>query len=305
MELRHLRYFLAVVDEGNVTKAAARLGIAQPPLSRQLRALEDELDAPLFFRESRGVTLTEAGRALEPEARTVLALVDRLSETVRRTAHGERGTLAIGFTISAPFNPLVPRVIRAFREQAPAVAIAFAEENGLAELVAALREERLDVAFVRGPFSCDDLTVDALLREEMIVALPAGHALAGGKRGRSNAALALRELANEPFILYRRRSGGSTMYDGIVAACRRAGFNPNVVQEAPMVVSTLNLVAAGLGVSIVPASLRQQQSEGVVYVRIADADPPTAPLYAIYRRTRVSPALARFIELLRAHQHAP
>ena len=299
VELRHIRYFLAIADEGNVTRAAARLGIQQPPLSRQMQALEAELETELFYREPRGITLTEAGRAFADDARLVLALVERMTATVRRTARGERGTLAIGFTSSAPFHPFVPRLIRAFRDEAPAVAVTL-EESGTSELVTALREERLDVAFVRSPVAGDDIVVEEILNEPMIVALPSGHPLAKRARG-AEGALAVRDLANEPFILYRRPTGPG-LHDAIIAACRRAGFSPNVVQDAPLIVSTLNLVAAGLGVSIVPESLRRQRLEGVVYRRIKDRPPPAAPLNAAYRRAHTSPALRRFIALVHSRE---
>ena len=241
--------------------------------------------------------LTDAGRTLADDARAVLALVERMTETVRRSARGERGTLAIGFTSSAPFHPFVPRLIRAFRDEAPAVAVTL-QESGTSELVTALREERLDVAFVRSPVAGDDVVVDEILTEAMIVALPSGHPLGKRKRG-GEAALGVRELANEPFILYRRPSGPG-LHDAIIAACRRAGFSPDVVQEAPLIVFDAQSRRRRAGRLDLPDSLRRQRMEGVVYRRIKDRPPPTAPLNAAYRRVRTSPALRRFIALMRA-----
>ena len=297
MELRHLRYFVAVAEEGHITRAAARLGIQQPPLSQQIRGLERELDVLLFHRRPRGVELTDAGRALLADARTILALVDHAVATVRQTAQGKRGRIAVGFTSSAPFHPFVPRVIRAFREASPAVSLTL-EENGTADLVHALRIGRIDAAFIRSPIaSAPELIVRPLLTEEMVVALPVHHRLASRNGGRAERALPLRTLAAETFILYRRPSGPG-LYDAIISACRRAGFSPSIGQEAPLIVSTLNLVAAGLGVSIVPASLRRQRMDGVVYRRIRGHPQLRAPLNLAYRREGNSPALRQFVELV-------
>jgi DNA-binding transcriptional LysR family regulator len=297
MELRHLRYFLAVAEEGHITRAAERLGIQQPPLSQQIRALERELEAQLFLRRPRGVELTDAGRALVTDARTILALVDRAVATVAQTAQGRRGRIAVGFTSSAPFHPFVPRVIRAFRETHPDVALTL-EENGTADLVQALRTGRIDAAFIRSPIAdAPQLVVRPLLAEEMVVALPVRHRLAARKGARADARLPLRSLAAETFILYRRPSGPG-LYDAIISACRRAGFSPTIGQEAPLIVSTLNLVAAGLGVSIVPASLRRQHMDGVVYRRLSSQPQLRAPLNLAYRRDGDSPTLRQFLELV-------
>ena len=148
MDLRHLRYFIAVAEERHVTRAARRLGIQQPPLSQQIRALEREVGAALFVRRPRGVELTEPGRVFLDEARAVLAQVERALASTRRTARGEQGRIAVGFTSSAPFHPFVPRVIRAFREAHPLVSLSL-EESGTPDLIEGLRSERLDAAFIR------------------------------------------------------------------------------------------------------------------------------------------------------------
>jgi DNA-binding transcriptional LysR family regulator len=293
MELRHLRYFIAVAEEGHVTRAAERLGMQQPPLSQQIRALERELDAQLFRRKPRGVELTEAGRALLADARTIFAQLDHAVAATRRTARGEEGRLGVGFTSSAPFHPFVPRVIRAFREAFPRVALTL-EESGTTELIDGLRHDRIDLAFIRTPVADPQgLTVHALLDEPMVVALPVGHPLAAG-----GGALALKALAGEIFIVYRRPSGPG-LYDAIIAACRGAGFSPRVEQEAPRIVSTLNLVAAGLGLSLVPGSLSRMNMDGVVYRPLKGAGQPTAPLNLALRRNDPSPAVRRFVDLVR------
>ena len=173
MELRHLRYFVAVAEEGHVTRAAERLGIQQPPLSQQIRALETELDVQLFRRKPRGVELTQAGEALLAEARAILLQVEHAAAAAKRTARGEAGRIGIGFTSSASFHPFVPRTIRTFREAHPLVALSL-EEAGTAELVEALSVEKIDAAFVRSPIgAASDLAVYSVLEEEMVAALQA------------------------------------------------------------------------------------------------------------------------------------
>jgi DNA-binding transcriptional LysR family regulator len=294
MELRHLRYFIAVAEEGHITRAAERLGMQQPPLSQQIRALERELDVQLFRRKPRGVELTDAGTAFLERARSILEEVDRAFATARRTARGEQGRVVVGFTGSAPFHPFVPRVIRAFREMYPLVSLVL-EESGSSELVQGLHNEDIDAAFIRSPVAdVVGLVVKPLLEEDMLVALPAGHALA---REAEDRALPLSALANEIFILYKR-PGGPGLYDTIITACRGAGFSPRVGQEAPRIISTLNLVAAGLGVSIVPASLRRLQMDGVVYRRLSGSADLKAPLILACRPGENSAAVQRFLDLV-------
>lgn len=292
MELRHLRYFIAVAEEGHITRAAERLGMQQPPLSQQIRALERELDVQLFKRKPRGVELTDTGTAFLERARAILDQVDRAFATARRTARGEQGRVVVGFTGSAPFHPFVPRVIRAYREMYPLVSLIL-EESGSSELVQGLHNEDIDAAFIRSPVAdVVGLVVRPLLEEDMLVALPAGHALA-----RDDNALPLSALANEIFILYKR-PGAPGLYDTIITACRRAGFSPRVGQEAPRIVSTLNLVAAGLGVSVVPASLRRLQMDGVVYRRLTANADLKAPLILACRPGENSAAVQRFLDLV-------
>ncbi|MGH6610064.1 MAG: LysR family transcriptional regulator [Burkholderiaceae bacterium] len=297
MELRHLRYFIAVAEERHMTRAAERLGIQQPPLSLQIRALERELDVQLFRRKPRGVELTDAGAVFFERALAILDQVERASATTRRTARGEQGRVVVGFTSSAPFHPFVPRVFRAFREMSPLVSLVL-EESGSSELVQGLHNEELDAAFIRSPVAdVVGLVVRPLLEEKMLVALPVGHTLAAN--GHRNAALPLSALANETFILYKR-PGGPGLYDTIIAACRSAGFSPRVGQEAPRIISTLNLVAAGLGVSVVPESLRRLQMDGVMYRRLLDTPQLKAPLILACRRGENAAAVQRFIDLVQS-----
>lgn len=294
MELRHLRYFAAVAEDLHFGRAALRLGVSQPPLSQQIRALEAEVGVPLLTRHPRGVDLTEAGKAFLAEARAALEQVERAVEAARRSARGEQGRLAIGYTSSTAFHPLIPAVVRAFRQAAPAVALEL-EESSTGELIEALRRERLDAAFVRTPVGdTAGLVIAPLLRERMLVVLPAQHPLAQ----RPATALALAELAEETFILYRRPTGPG-LYDAIIAACHAAGFAPHIGQEAPRLLSTLSLVSAGLGVSIIPQSISRLDTEGLAYRALADAPQLLAPLHLAYRAAAVSGPVARLLEQVR------
>jgi len=299
MELRHLRYFVAVAEEGHVTRAAERLGIQQPPLSQQIRALEAELEAQLFRRKPRGVELTQAGEALLAEARGILDRVEHAAAAARRTGRGEAGRIGLGFTSSASFHPFVPRIIREFREASPLVELSL-EEAGTGELVDGLRAERIDAAFVRSPIGvAAELAVHSVLKEEMVAALPAGHRLAAGAAATR---LPLAALEPETFILYRRPLGPG-LYDAIIGACQRAGYSPRIGQEAPRMLATLSLVAAGLGVTLIPASMQRLGIEGVAYRPLARNAGLIAPLNLACRRGENAPAVRRFIALVR--QTAP
>ncbi|MDB5495912.1 MAG: LysR family transcriptional regulator [Phenylobacterium sp.] len=287
IELRRLRYLVAVADEGHITRAAERLGIQQPPLTRQIRLLEEELGVALFERLPRGMRTTEAGRVVVEEARDLLARAERIKETAQRAARGEQGRLAVGYTSSAAFHPFVTQQIRAFRESRPGVALALAED-GTPELVHGLREERLDAAFLRSTsIDIAGLSIEPLLEEKMVAAVPTGHALA--KAGK----VALADLAEETFIFYRRPTGPG-LYDAIMAACLAAGFSPTVGQEAPRMASTLSLVASGLGVAIAPASMQRMNVEGVAFVRLRGAKGLVAPLLLATRKRDRSTLVDRF-----------
>ncbi|HEX3700617.1 MAG TPA: LysR family transcriptional regulator [Phenylobacterium sp.] len=293
IELRRLRYLVAVADEGHITRAAERLGIQQPPLTRQIRQLEDELGVALFERLPRGVRPTEAGRVVVEEARELLARAARIRDTAQRAARGEQGRLAVGYTSSAAFNPFVTQQIRAFRDARPGVLLALAED-GTPELTNGLREERLDAAFIRSASSdISGLSIEPLLEEKMVAAVPAGHRLADGRK------TALADLADETFVFYRRPTGPG-LYDAIMAACLAAGFSPTVGQEAPRMASTLSLVASGLGVSITPASMQRMNVEGVAFVRLKGAKGLTAPLLLATRKRDRSSLVERFRREVRA-----
>lgn len=293
MDIRHFRYFLTVAEEGHITRAAERLGMQQPPLSQQIKAMETELNVQLFRRLPRGVELTEAGRALLPEARAIISGVEEAVAKTKRTARGEEGALSVGFTSSAPFHPFIPQVIRRYRERFPKVELIL-EEAGTAEMAEALKAERLDAAFVRSPVADrTGLAIHALVQEPMLLAVPQDHRLAT-----ATAPVGLQQLADEPFILYRR-TAGQGLYDAIMQACRSAGFEPVIAQQAPRIVSTLNLVAAGLGVTIAPASLRQLGMDGVVFRELVPDISLKAPIWIAARTTSHSAAAREFVTLAR------
>jgi len=292
MDLRHLRYVVAIAEERHFTRAAERLGIGQPPLSQQIKALEGELGVRLFHRLPRGVELTAAGEAFVPIARSALALAAKAVEAARRAASGEIGSLTIGFTGSASFNPLVPRAISRFRNAYPELSITLVEAT-TSKLLTALADGRIDVAFLRpAAGEVTGLAVRPLPNEPLCIAMPSQHRLA------SCAEIELGQLAAEPFILYPRENGRS-LYDSIIVACQNAGFSPDVVQEAPQLASTINLVAAGVGVAMVPTSMQQILAPGVRYLRITGRS-PSAHLAVAHCRNPKSPAVANFMRNISA-----
>ncbi|MBY5587588.1 LysR family transcriptional regulator [Rhizobium leguminosarum] len=290
MELRHLRYFLAVAEEGNFTRAAGKLGIGQPPLSQQIRDLEREVGAALFHRVPHGAELTAAGAAFLGEAKASLAAAEKAKLAAQSANRGETGRLSLGFTASSAFNPVVSTTIRRFRARWPEVQLSLTEMNTLA-LMQKLERGELDATFMRP--SLDDPTGIRLRRlpdEPMVIALPASHPLA------RHPSLPLAALADEPFILFPRLVGLS-LYDDVVLACRKAGFELTVAQEAPQISSVVNLVAADLGVSIVPASISQIKLEGVAY-RPIEGPPAVARLALAILKTHRSPVTENLISLL-------
>ncbi|MGO6741666.1 LysR family transcriptional regulator [Rhizobium ruizarguesonis] len=290
MELRHLRYFLAVAEEGNFTRAAGKLGIGQPPLSQQIRDLEREVGAVLFHRVPHGAELTAAGTAFLGEAKASLAAAEKAKLVAQSANRGETGRLSLGFTASSAFNPVVSTTIRRFRARWPEVQLSLTEMNTLA-LMQKLERGELDAAFMRP--GLDDpagIRLRRLPDEPMVIALPASHPLA------RRSELPLAALADEPFILFPRLVGLS-LYDDVVLACRKAGFELTVAQEAPQISSVVNLVAADLGVSIVPASISQIKLEGVAY-RPIEGPPAVARLALAILKTHRSPVTENLISLL-------
>ncbi|MGY8708852.1 LysR family transcriptional regulator [Bradyrhizobium sp. 18BD] len=296
MELRHLRHFVVVAEEGHITRAAERLGMQQPPLSQRIKAIEGELNVQLFRRKPRGVELTEAGRVFLDRARATLAHYDGAFQATRRAARGEQGHLCIGVLPTTLFHPFVPIVIRAFRTAYPQVSVTL-DECLRTEAIEGLRNQQLDIAFLRSAMDDqEDFLVYPLLNEPMVAALPSDHPLA--RDGRRSVSLSLKDLADEQFIIYARQLGPA-FYETTMAACLKAGFTPRLGQEAPRITSALSLVAVGLGVSLVPACLQNMTMNGVVYRRLKGAVQPKAVLMLGLRRGDTSPVVRNYVSLVR------
>ncbi|UEH08909.1 LysR family transcriptional regulator [Pseudomonas sp. HN8-3] len=291
MELRHLRYFIAVAEELHFGRAAQVLGISQPPLSQQIQALEQEVGARLFERTNRRVELSEAGRLFLQEARLVLAQVDKAADVARRAQLGELGELKIGFTSSAPFNSSIPQAIFAFRQAFPAVHLNL-QEMSSTEVAESLVDESIQVGLMRPLPLPDSLSVIELMREPLVAVLSAGHPLVeGSERG-----LHLAQLAQEPFVFFPR-TYGSGLYAQLLNLARDAGFSPHFAQEAGEAMTIIGLVAAGLGVSVLPASYQRIRIDGVVYRTLLDPEAMTA-VWLVQRKGVQTPMAKGFVELL-------
>ncbi|HBO3988092.1 TPA: LysR family transcriptional regulator [Pseudomonas aeruginosa] len=291
MELRHLRYFIAVAEELHFGRAAERLGISQPPLSQQIQALEEEIGARLFERTNRRVELTDAGRLFLDESRQVLAQVDKAVLLARRAHLGELGELKIGFTSSAPFTSTIPSSIHAFRKAYPDVHLDL-QEMSSRQVLKALLEESLQVGVIRPLALPDAVHWVELFREPLVAVLRADHPLAAG----SEDGLAIAALAEEPFVFFPR-SYGIGLYDQVIALTRQAGFSPRIAQEASEAMTIIGLVSAGLGVSILPASFRRTRVDGVVYRTLSDPEATTA-VWLVRRQNEGSPLALSFIDLV-------
>ncbi|ETK23708.1 LysR family transcriptional regulator [Pseudomonas sp. FH1] len=291
MELRHLRYFIAVAEELHFGRAAQVLGISQPPLSQQIQALEQEVGARLFERTNRRVELSEAGRLFLHEARLVLAQVDKAADVARRAQLGELGELKIGFTSSAPFNSSIPQAIFAFRQAFAAVHLNL-QEMSSTEVAESLVDESIQVGLMRPLPLPDSLSVVELMREPLVAVLNAGHPLVeGSERG-----LHLAQLAQEPFVFFPR-TYGSGLYAQLLSLARDAGFSPHFAQEAGEAMTIIGLVAAGLGVSVLPASYQRIRIDGVVYRTLLDQEAMTA-VWLVQRKGVQTPMAEAFVELL-------
>lgn len=301
MELRHLRYFVTVAEEGNFTRAALRLHMQQPPLSQQIRTLEEELGFTLFLRHTKGVDLSPAGKIYLQEARAILDRVKRAGVRAALTASGMEGLVTIGFTSSAVAHPLIPQLLHTHREQRPQVEIRFSEGNA-ATLTAAVAHGRIDLAFLRMPVERPPgLVFHRLLDETMLLVLPAWHALlaqAGGEDFRSESLpeIKLAALRDEKFILVRK-PGAPGMYSALIDACLAAGYTPRIAAEVDNMLTNISLVAAGVGISVTPASMSGFHAHAVRYCRIADNDTGLhAPLTLVVREDNLMPVVGHFID---------
>jgi DNA-binding transcriptional LysR family regulator len=287
VELRHLRSFVVTADELHVGRAAARLHLTQPSLSRQIAALERDVGVPLFTRIRRRFGLTPAGEIFLTAARDIVRRADEAARDAQRAHRGELGTLRLRFVQSATFEAL-PRLLAAFRAAHPEVILDVETMTTIRQL-AALRAGHIDVGLLRPPISEPTLTTRVISRDPLVAALPAGHSLTRRRR------LALADLADEPFVLYTRASGPS-VHDVIIGHCVAAGFSPRIVQEAADVQTIVSLVAAGLGVSLLIAPTPPTAEQAVAYRPLSDDLPPWE-LALAWPTENQTPVLARFLEL--------
>jgi DNA-binding transcriptional LysR family regulator len=299
MELRHLRYFVAVAEAGSITKAAQRLGIQQPPLGQQIRQLEAELNVQLFERAPKRVMLSNAGKQFLGDARQILASAHEAIARVRRFDRGEQGLLTVGFTSSASMHVLAPRILGAFSRAYP-LARVDVEERETYELILGLRRRKLDAAFMRfAPRDLPELASLQLLDEDMVLAVPRAHPLARKPRR----PVTLEMLTDADFVLYRRPDGIG-IYDWLMAAFASRGFTPRVTHEVHRLMASINIVAAGAGISFVPASMQTLHQEAVVYRPLARDTLPRLPLYLIHRTDQDLMLVKNFIAVA-ASVHPP
>jgi DNA-binding transcriptional LysR family regulator len=288
IDVRQLRYFLAVAEEKHFGKAAARLHIAQPPLSQQIRALEAEIGAALFIRTTRKVELTPAGAVVYERGGRILDDLGALKADVRRVSEGAQGVVRAGFTGTATYG-LMPTMVREASERYPSVTLNIRGEMLTPELVGELLEHRLDVAILRPPVNTAQVDLTIVGNDRVVIALPADSPLV------AHEALELRMLAGETFVGY---PSDSTVAQLVLGACRQAGFVPQIVQEARETSTLLSLVAAGAGVAFVPETAGTLAISGAIFRDVIDA--PTIDVAVAWRTDEVSPLVANFVALFRA-----
>lgn len=288
IELRHLRYFLAVAEQLHFGRAAEQLHMAQPPLSTQIRQLEEMLGAPLFVRSKRRVELTEAGRVFKEEAENVLEAVGRAVHRAQQASKGVLGRLRLGFASSAPFG-IFPALLGRYREAYPNVVLELLE-LGSAEQLLALQERRLDLGFVRLPASATNVKVETIDREAIILALPENHPRA------DDSVLRLEDFKNDPFLIFPRHEGPG-LYDRLINLCGQAGFTPRIVQEVGQMHAIVGLVGAGLGVSLVPENLQTVHARGVRYRYLQNQ--PYIDMALAYRDEQLTPLQQAFVAMSR------
>jgi DNA-binding transcriptional LysR family regulator len=290
-DFRQLRYFIAVAEELSFTRAAQRLHLSQPPLSQQIQALEQSLGVRLLERDRRNVALTPPGRVFLDQARRILAMADEARSQVAEAAAGYSGHLKLAYTVSVSFHPALPQTLLRLGQNAPNVRVLLSEMYTEPQF-SAIRGGQLDVGFVRDlPIHEDDaraLRVDVIDREPLLLALPEGHRLAG------RTSVELGEVAGEPFVVQPRELA-ATLYDRLVRLAAKSGFHPVIRQHAQQINGLLALVAAGIGLAQVPASMQAVKLPGVNYVPLADPDAYLL-LAVASRADKPSPVVLQFLD---------
>lgn len=296
MEMRQLKYFAVLAEELNFNRAAARLHISQPPLTRQIQQIEGELGVQLFLRLPKGLALTPAGVTLLDDARRILGLLDAAKDRAGKAGRGEIGRLDVGIFGSAIFNH-IPRLLLQFRNLHPNVQISLFEQTK-AEQLQALRERRLTIGFNRHVSAEPDIMVETVYLEPLLVALHSAHPLAQKK------AITIRQLNAEPLILYPNNTRAG-FADHVMTLFRDEGLQPRVVQEVKDVVTAVALVSSGFGLCITPEAANSLRLPGVVYRPLQGKPVPTIDLVCLYRRDDSSPILAAFLDLVRSFDANP
>jgi DNA-binding transcriptional LysR family regulator len=292
MELRHLRYFVAVAEEEHMTRASERLGIQQPPLSHQIQMLEKELGVQLFIRESRRIQLSPAGKLFLSDARSILANVDQAVQRIQRFDLGDEGSIRLGFTSSASMHQITPELVRAFREEYPLISVEI-EEGAAHDLIHTLEQEGIDIAFSRSSLKpYPGIASIELLKEDMVIAIPMNHHLSRVP----NDVLRLIDLKDENFIFYQQVNG-SGIKESLIEECAKVGFEPKSAQIVYRIIGAIHIVASGLGISIVPRSMQAIQPDSVIYKTFHPDSALTVPLSIAYRENSSKQTVKRFLKL--------
>jgi DNA-binding transcriptional LysR family regulator len=288
MEHRQLRYFVAVAEELSFSRGAARAGVSQPPLSRQIANLEAELGTRLLDRNKHGVRLTESGKVFYAEAIKTLAAIERTVHMTQRAARGQTGSLSLGFGGSAAYT-FAPSVLRKFRDLYPGVELSL-HNTPMTLQLDRLKEQAIDVGFLMLPMHDKALQTRLLLRDPLVVAVPAGHPLTKSRT------VGLRAIEPYDLIMFPR-AGGFGFFSHIMAICKKAGFVPTVAQEVAPMESVIGLVAAGVGISVVPSVAKRLLITGVKYLPLQES-------YAVmefavaWRKDNTSPVVRAFVDLM-------
>ena len=290
MELRHLRYFVAVAEELHFTRAAERLHIGQPPLSHQIQMLEAEIGAQLFERSKRWVRLTDAGQLFLEDARRILALTEQAADTARRVDRGEIGELRIGFTSATPFIAFFPNMINTYRKRFPGVTVTLREMSTMQQIMA-IKERSLDLGFVRPPELeiPKSIILTKLRKDPLFLFMPTKHQLA------KKNVIDFRKCNDEAFVMYPKNAG-TGIYPQFIQLCKEAGFEPKIVQEAREASTVIGLVAAGCGITLLPESLKSIRMTGVCS-RPLTGTSATTTLMLAQRAGETTPLIDAFSKL--------
>jgi DNA-binding transcriptional LysR family regulator len=288
MDLRRLRYFVATSEELHFGRAAKRLGMSQPPLSMQIRALERELGVTLFDRDRRNVALTAAGDVLLRETRRILAALDHAKLVTQRAAQGLHGALSVGFITPAEYS-FLPRLVRTFRQQYPGVTLQLREAMTDTQ-IEDLKRGELDVGLLYGTVDGPGFSCQVIWSEPLVAAIPRKHALAVRA-----SPFSVRRLAGEELVMFPREIA-PVLFDEILGFCRAGGFSPKITQEARQTQTIISLVSAGLGIAITPASIRRLERKGVVYRPFREGT-PIVRVSAVWSNDRPSQAVINFVAM--------